>query len=213
MPADGWLVPAALSFLAGAAILLVGTRTVARLRWALLLPLLATAGVAPAVRDAVDAGIRAVVTLLGRPAGPTSSGGGLVTTHQGTELVLPAQQLPGLALAGGVACVLISAVVLFGPTGRALARAAVASLALAAVTVGTVLAVLLTGRLFGPSAFDVARLPVFTDTVLALAVAVVVTRWSPAPAPVTAVRQYLPRGRFALAALVAMAVVLLESTR
>jgi putative flippase GtrA len=213
MPADGWLVPAALSFLAGSAILLVGTRTVARLRWALLLPLLAMAGVAPALRDAVDAGIRAVVTLLGRPAGPTSSGGGLVTAHQGTELVLPAQQLPGLALAGGVACLLISAIVLFGPTGRALVRAAVASLALAAVTVGAVLAVLLTGRLFGPAAFDVVRLPVFTDTVLALTVAVVVTRWAPAPAPVTAVRQYLPRGRFALAALVAMAVVLLGTAR
>ncbi|MEU8659033.1 glycosyltransferase [Actinoplanes philippinensis] len=218
MPADVWLVPAALSFLAGAAILLVGTRTVARLRWALLLPLLAIAGVAPAVGPPVDAGIRAVVTLLGRPAGPTSSGGGLVTTHQGTshqvaELLLPAQQLPGLALAGGIASLLISAVVLFGPTGRALARGAVASLALAAVTVGSVLTVLLTGRLFGPAVFDVARLPVFTDAVLALTVAIVVTRWSPAPAPVTAVRQYLPRGRFALAALVAMAVVLLGSAR
>jgi putative flippase GtrA len=213
MPSDGWLVPAALSFLAGAAILLVGTRTVARLRWALLLPLLAVAGVAPAVRESVDAGIRAVVTLLGRPAGPTSSGGGLVTTHQGAELLLPAQQLPGLALAGGVACLLISAVILFGPTGRALVKGAVASLALAAVTVGAVLAVLLTGRLSGPQAFEVASLPVFTDAVLALTVAVVVTRWSPAPAPVTAVRQYLPRGRFALAALVAMAVVLLGSAQ
>jgi putative flippase GtrA len=213
MPADGWLVPAALSFLAGAAILLVGTRTVARLRWALLLPLLAVAAVAPALRESVDAGIRAVVTLLGRPAGPTSSGGGLVTAHQGTELLLPAQQLPGLALAGGVACLLISAVVLFGPTIRALARGAVAALALAAVTVGAVLTVLLIGRLSGPQAFEVARLPVFTDAVLALTVAVFVTRWSPAPAPVTAVRQYLPRGRFALAALVAMAVVLLGSAR
>jgi hypothetical protein len=161
----------------------------------------------------VDAGIRAVVTLLGRPSGPTSSGGGLVTAHQGAELLLPAQQLPGLALAGGVACLLISAVVLFGPGVKALARAAVASLALAAVTVGSVLAVLLTGRLFGPAAFEVARLPVFTDVVLALTVAVFVTRWSPAPAPVTTVRQYLPRGRFALAALVAMAVVLLGSAR
>ncbi|BEL08772.1 hypothetical protein Q0Z83_069630 [Actinoplanes sichuanensis] len=213
LPAAGRLVPAALSFLAGAAILLVGTRTVARLRWALLLPLLAIAGIAPAVRESVDAGIRAVVTLLGRPAGPTSSGGGLVTTHQGTELLLPAQQLPGLALAGAVACLLISVVVLFGPTAKALARGAVASLTLAVVTVGSVLTVLLIGRLFGPAVFDVARLPIFTDAVLALTVAVFVTRWSPAPAPVTAVRQYLPRGRFALAALVAMAVVLMGTAR
>lgn len=213
MPAGGWLLPAALSFLAGAAILLVGTRTVARLRWALLLPLVAVAVAVPALRESVDAGIRAVVTLLGRPAGPTSSGGGLVTAHQGTDLLLPAQQLPGLALAGGVACLLIVAAVRFGPTGRALARGAVASLVLAAVTVGTVLAVMLTGRLFGPAAFEVARLPVVTDAVLALTVAVVVTRWSPRSAPAGAVRQYLPRGRFALAALLAMAVVLLGSAR
>ncbi|GIE75674.1 hypothetical protein Aph02nite_16240 [Actinoplanes philippinensis] len=213
MPADAWLVPAALSFLAGAAILLVGTRTVARLRWALLLPLLAIAGVAPAVGAPVDAGIRAVVTLLGRPAGPTSSGGGLVTEYHGQELLLPAQQLPGLALAGAVVCLLISAFVLSGATRQALTRGVVGSLTVTAVTVGAVLVVLLTGRLFGPAAFDVARLPVLTDAVLAITVAVVVTRWSPAPAPVTAVRQYLPRGRFALAALVAMAVILLESAR
>ncbi|MBO3736998.1 glycosyltransferase [Actinoplanes flavus] len=210
MPSPGWLVPAALAFLAGSAILLVGTRAVARLRWALLLPLVAIGGVMPAVDGAVDAGLRAVVTLLGRPAGPTSSDGGLVTAYKGAELLLPAHQLPGLALAGGMVCLLISAVVIFGWRGRAVLRAAAASTVLAAVTVGAVLAVLLVGRLLGPGAFRIAQLPVFVDILLAVVVAVVVARWSPVPdrAPARAVRQHLPRGRFVLVALLAMAVLL-----
>jgi hypothetical protein len=117
--------------------------------------------------------------------------------------------LPGPALAGGVACLVISAMVASGPSGRAVRRAAVASVALAAITVGAVLLVLLTGRLLGPEAFRVAQLPIFTDALIALAVVYFVSRWSSAPTPVRAgpVRQYLPRGRFALVALVALAVV------
>ena len=211
MPEPSWLIPAAVAFLAGSAILLVGTRTVARLRWALLLPLVTFTGVTPAIGEVVDDGLRTVVTqLLGRPSGPASSGdGGLVTSYQGTELLLPAHQLPGPALAGGVACVVICAMVASGLTGRAVRWAAVASVALAAVTVGAVLSVLLTGRLLGPEAFRVAQLPIFTDALIALVVVFFVSRWSPASTPVPAgpVRQYLPRGRFALVALVALAVV------
>ncbi|MEV0898505.1 glycosyltransferase family 2 protein [Actinoplanes sp. NPDC049802] len=210
-PSPGWLVPAALAFLGGAAILLAGTRTVARLRWALLLPLLAIGGVSPAV---VDSGLREVVTLLGRPAGPTSSDGGLVTDYRGTELLLPASQLPGLALAGGAACLVISALVIFGRRWRALSRAATAVAVLAAATVGAVLVVLLVGRLFGPGAFRIAALPVFTDLLLAGVVAVTVARWSPdrAPVPARAGRQHLPRGRFVLVALLAVAVLLSAQT-
>jgi putative flippase GtrA len=208
-PAPVWLVPAALAFLAGSAILLVGTRTVARLRWALLLPLVTVAGVTPPVRDAVDSGLGAAVTLLGRPSGPTSSDDGLAVVHRGAELLLPAHQLPGPALAGGVACLAISALVLFGPRPRAVGRAAVASVVLAAVTVGAMLLVLLIGRLLGPEAFRIAGLPVFTDVLLALVVVTFVARWSPARAaarvPAAPVRQYLPRGRFALAGLVTLA--------
>ncbi|GAA4942896.1 glycosyltransferase family 2 protein [Actinoplanes utahensis] len=207
MPDPAWLVPAALAFLAGAAILLAGTRTVARLRWALLLPLMTVAGITPAVRNVVDDGLRTAVTLLGRPAGPRSADAGLVTAHHGADLLLPAHQLPGPALAGGVACLAISALVLFGPTMRALARTAVAAVTLAAVTVGAVLLVLLAGRLLGPEAFQVARLPVFMDLLLALVVVLFVARWSPAPEPAGPVRPHLPRGRFALVALVALAIV------
>jgi putative flippase GtrA len=208
-PAPVWLVPAALAFLAGSAILLAGTRTVARLRWALLLPLVAAAGVTPAIRDVADGGLRAAVTLLGRPSGPASSGDGLVIVHRGAELLLPAHQLSGTALAGGAACLVISALVLFGPRPRAVGRAAVASVVLAGAAVGATLLVLLLGRIFGPETFRIASLPVFTDSLLALVVAIIVSRWSPAgtpeQAPAVPVRQYLPRGRFALAGLVTVA--------
>ncbi|MEV6300682.1 glycosyltransferase family 2 protein [Actinoplanes sp. NPDC051861] len=194
-----WLVPAALAFLAGAAILLVGTRAVARMRWALLLPLVTIGGVGE-VRETVDAGLRRAVELLGRPGGPTATDGGLETAG----LLLPTSQLPGLALAGGVVCLVVSAVVIFGPSLRALRKAAVASAVLAAATVGLVLAVLLTGRLFGPEAFRVAQLPILTDAALAAVAVFFIRGWAPRPS--TSPAQYLPRARYALVALLAAAV-------
>ncbi|GAA2669325.1 glycosyltransferase [Actinoplanes palleronii] len=214
MPAPdrtGWLVPAACAYLAGAAVLLVGTRTAARLRWALLLPVVAIGGLLPASTvDAVNGGLRAVVAVLGRPAGPVDSGGALVTTYEKASLTLPSADLPGTALLGGAACLLICALVISGARPVALGRAVLASVVLAAVTVGALLAVLLTGRLLGPAAFRVAALPVTVDLLLTAVVVIFVARWSrraPQPAPM-AVRPYLPRARFALVALVAVAVLL-----
>ncbi len=210
-----WLLPGALAYLAGAAILLVGTRTAARMRWALLLPLVAITGVIPAaVVDATNGALRAVVAVLGRPGGPVDAGGALTTTYRQSALTLTSADLPGIAFLGGTACLLVSALVVFGPRTVALRRAALAVAVLGAVTVGAVMAVLLTGRLLGPTAFRVAEYPVLTDVLLALVVMILVARWSrraPQPAPRT-VRPYLPRARFALVTLVVAAVLMgLES--
>ncbi|GLY07390.1 glycosyltransferase family 2 protein [Actinoplanes sp. NBRC 101535] len=205
MPAPApvtWLVPAACAFLAAATILLLGTRTVARLRWALALPLVAAV---PVTGHAVDAVLRSVAVLLGRPGGPARAGDDLVTVHHGEVLTLSAGRLPGAALAGALLCLLIGAVVLRVAPRRALTATAV-TLAAGAVAVPVVL---LVGQVAGAGAFRVAQLPVFTDVLLAGTVAAFTARWSrnrPIPAPTP--RPYLPRGRFALLTLVAAAALL-----
>ncbi|BCY06880.1 glycosyltransferase [Actinoplanes sp. L3-i22] len=207
----GWLVPAALAYLAGAAILLVGTRTAARLRWALLLPVVAIAGVLPAaVVDPVNTGLREVVALLGRPAGPVDDGGALLTTYRQSTLTLTTADLPGIAFLGGMVCLVIAALVIFGGRLAALRRIVTGATLLAAVTVGGVLSVLLVGRILGPAAFRIAALPVVLDVLLALVVVILIGRWSrraPQAAP-RVVRPYLPRARFALVTLVVAAVLM-----
>lgn len=202
MPEPGratWLVPAALAYLAGAAILLIGTRTAARMRWALLLPL-AAIGAHPTLAAVANESLRWTVALLG----PDGGGQGLLTTYHRSVLILPEDRLPGLALLGGMLCVTVCALVA-GRPWRALTGSAI----LFAVTAGGVLAALLTGRLFGPEAFRIAALPGVADLLIAVTVAILVTRGVTAaedrPEPT---RPYLPRARFALAALLLLAAVL-----
>ena len=203
-----WLVPAALAYLAGAAVLLVGTRTAARMRWALLLPVVALVSLPPAAA-AANGALRWLVALLGQPAGPTADSRGLSTSYGGTELVLPEGRMPGPALLGAALCLVVCAFVLARPW-----RAVLGVAVLFAVSAASVLATLLIGRLFGPEAFRIAALPVVADLLLASAVAVLVSRWAgrpatdePEPAPVPA-RLHLPRARFALAMLVVVAALL-----
>ncbi|MEU4563375.1 glycosyltransferase [Actinoplanes sp. NPDC023936] len=192
---------AALFYLGGAAVLLLGTRTAARLRWALLLlPVAALSS--PAVRDPADAALRSVVELLGRPAGPVGGPDGLVVDG----LVLPDQQLPGLAMIGAILCLAISAAVLSGFGRVTLVRTVTGTLTVIAVTVAAVLVVLLIGRILGADAFRVAQSPAVIDLVLAATVGIFVTRWSGVVSP--QLRIYLPRARFALLTLTAVAAVL-----
>ncbi|GAA2588938.1 hypothetical protein GCM10010435_79290 [Winogradskya consettensis] len=156
-----WLLPASLFYLAGAAILLLGTRTAARLRWALLLPLVSIADLGLAANDAP-------------------------------------------AVLGAVACLIVSALVIFGARWGAFARAAVASLAVVAVAANVpfVAGMFSSGRYAG--------LPALTDVSLALVVAAIVVFWSRSR-PVRALaagRPFLPRARFVLATLTVVAVLL-----
>lgn len=77
-----WVLPAGLCFLAGAAILLLGTRTAARLRWALPLPLLSVAALPvpqPALTGALACALVAALVVSGpRPAALTRFAAGAV---------------------------------------------------------------------------------------------------------------------------------------
>lgn len=206
-----WLLPSSLAYLAGAGVLLLGTRTAVRLRWTLLLPL-AAMGTATSwtLPETTSALLASAVAAVGPPAGLASSADGLTTGSAGTTLVLPVQALPSPSLLAGAACLFLSALIVFGPRRTALLRATGASVVLAVLAVGSVLAVLLVGRFFGVEAFRTAQLPVITDVLLGIVVAVFVAAWSPVGPAVgpAARRQYLPRARFALITLITAALLL-----
>ncbi|HEY0003068.1 MAG TPA: hypothetical protein VGB74_21630, partial [Actinoplanes sp.] len=148
------------------------------------------------LHEVADGGLRSVLDVLGRPtAGPGA---------------LPLEQLPGQALVGGVLCLVLCALAVSGFRPVALTRMAAGATVLIAVAVGAVAAAGLIGRGFGTEAFRIAQLPVLTDLLLAGAVVTVVNRWTagkPFRSPARA-RLYLPRARFALLGLTAVAVVL-----
>ncbi|WP_433829756.1 glycosyltransferase [Actinoplanes sp. CA-015351] len=192
---------AALFYLGGAAILLVGTRTAARLRWVLLLlPIAAVSS--ESVRNTVDNALGSIIQTLGQPGGPVNSADGLSIN----DLLLQRGQLPGLALFGALACLVISAVVISGFSRSALVRIVAATVTVIAVTIGAVLAVLLVGRLFGPEAFRIAQKPIFIDLALAATITIFIARWSPMKSGNSAM--FLPRARFALLTLGTVAVAL-----
>ncbi|MBB2941359.1 putative flippase GtrA [Actinoplanes lutulentus] len=192
---------AALFYLGGAAILLVGTRTAARLRWVLLLLPIAAVSSA-SVRNTVDDALSSIIQTLGQPAGPINSADGLSIN----SLLLERGQLPGLALFGAIACLVISALIISGFSRSALVRIVAGTLTVIAVTVGAILTVLLAGRLFGPEAFRIAQKPIFIDLALAATVTIFIARWSPMKNGNSAM--FLPRARFALLTLGSVAIAL-----
>lgn len=212
---SGFLLLATVAYLAAATTLLLGTRTAARLRWALVLPLLAADGVLPSgLRGALDRIVRAGAALLTQP-----HDGGLDTTsltlwHGGRLLALPGSALPGAALAGALACVFLAGLSCFGATTRLVIGFTRAALGLTAVAILSVVGAMLAGRLFGPDILRIALLPAIADLALASTVAVIVWRWSrtvfvPRVLPHHHLpHHHLPRGRLAVAVLTLAAVVL-----
>jgi hypothetical protein len=157
-----WLVPAALAYVAAAAVLLLGTRAAARMRFALLPPLLTMVSAGAFEKTVQVAGITATV--------------------------------PGLAVAGGVVCLLVAGVAASRVRSVPLAAVVLVAVAVAAGAVTTV----------------VDAPPVLADGLLAVVVAGFCARWNrPDTLPsLAAEKRYLPRGRFAFTTLVAVAVVL-----
>ncbi|MEV6923360.1 polyprenol monophosphomannose synthase [Dactylosporangium sp. NPDC051485] len=197
------------AYLAGATVLLLGTRAAARLRWALVLPLVALDVPMPAVQHAGDRLIRGGAALISAPFAGRLDATSLFVRHAGQTLVLPESAVPATALPGAVLCLALAGLCCFGATRRLLARVLVASGVVTAVAVLGLAGTLLAGRLLGPGAFRVAVVPGVLDVVLAVTIAIFVWRWSRAVAPPPPTeRRYVPRGRRAALALVVMAAAL-----
>jgi putative flippase GtrA len=205
-----WLLLAAVGYLGAAATMLLGTRTAARLRWALVLPLVAMDS---ATRTPLEAlADRVVRTGAGLLAGPLTTGLDpvvLSVRHAGAVLVLPGSAVPGVALSGGLLCLLIAGLCCFGLRRQLVGRLGLAALAMTTVAVLVVVAALLTGRLFGAGALRVAAVPAIGDVLLAGTVAVLVWRWSRATAELEpASRHYVPPWRLVTVILIGVAALL-----
>ncbi|HEX5594514.1 MAG TPA: glycosyltransferase family 2 protein [Micromonosporaceae bacterium] len=207
---SGWLLLATVAYLAAAAVLLLGTRTAARLRWVLILPLVSADGVLPSgVSEAAGRLVRAGVGLLSQPSDAGLHAASLALWHRGQLLILPEAAVPGGAVTGALACLFLAALACFGLNIRLLVRFASAAAVLVGAAILCGVAAVLVGRLFGTESLRVALLPAFFDVVLAATVAMVAWRWSrEVIIPRAQPRHYLPRGRLALVALALAAVPL-----
>lgn len=205
-----WPLVASVAYLAAAAILLLGTRTAARLRWVLIFPLVATDAATPALLERTTGWlVRNGAALLSFPFGGRLDGASLTVQHGGQLLAIPANAIPGVALAGAAVCVALAGLCCFGPSARCLIRLTSASLVVTGVAIlGGVVAILL-GRLLGQEALRVALVPAVADLALATTVAIVVGRWSRTLiVPQAVERHYLPPGRIAAAMLALTAAAL-----
>ncbi|GAA2619915.1 hypothetical protein GCM10010399_58770 [Dactylosporangium fulvum] len=203
---SGWLLLAAVAFLGGATVLLLGTRAAARLRWALVLPLVAVVASAPALRHVGVSAVMNGAAFVSAPFTDRVGPGGLAVRYAGQHLVLTESAVPAAALPGALLSVLLAGLSCFGATRRLLAKVLIASAAVVATAVLGLVCVLLAGRWFGPGAFRVATVTVALDLVLAAAIAAFAWRWSRAvAAPRTGERHYVPRARLAVAALTLVA--------
>jgi glycosyltransferase involved in cell wall biosynthesis len=206
---SSWILPAMVAYLAAATTLLLGTRTAARLRGALVLPLVALPLATPAFLDeivgsAVHGGAQALSAGLTGGLSPVLSGA-LDTGHM---LSLPDEAVPSAALAGTLLCLVVCGLCCFGPSLRGLLHVVVGAFACGVVAITGLVIAAIVGGLFGMSAFHVAVVPAIPALTLALIVALLGWRWSRTVALPTAERQYLPRGRFAVAALFISALAL-----
>lgn len=207
---SAFLLLATIAYLAAATTLLLGTRTAARLRWALILPLLAADGVVPSgLQGAVGRIVRGGAALVTQPHDLGLDTTSLTLWHDGRLLALPGSAVPGAALAGALACVFLAGLSCFGLTARLLIRVAWASMVLTAVAIFSVVGAMVAGRLFGPEILRVALLPAIADLALAATVAVTAWHWSRGVfVPRALPRHHLPRGRLAVVVLALAAVAL-----
>jgi hypothetical protein len=201
-----WLLLSTVAFLGAAKIVMLGTRTAARLRWAIVLPLAAgsAASHTPLAHGAQWL-VRNGSALLAQPF----TSGPLTVRYGGQLMVVPDGVLPGVALAGAVLTLFLAGLGCFGLTRRLVVELVPGVLAVASAGVLSVVAMLAAGRAFGPAMVQIAWLPMVSGVVLAATVAIVVWGWSRATAaPEPAPHHHLPRWRFAAAVLAAVAVAL-----
>jgi putative flippase GtrA len=197
-----WLLLAAVAYLAGATVLLLGTRAAARLRWALILPLVAVVTPTAALRDVGGWMVVNGAALLSAPFADRLDAGALSVRHGGQPLVLVEAAAPAAALLGALLSVLLAGLCCFGATLRFLTRALVAWAAVLAAAVIGLICALLAGRLFGPDAFRAVTAPGALDLMPAVTIAIFAWRWSrTVAAPRADRRRYVPRGRLAAVAL------------
>jgi putative flippase GtrA len=208
--ASALLLAAGVAYLAAATTLLLGTRTAARLRWVLPLPMVAAAAVTPDLLDRLGARVvRDGAALLGAPFGARLDDGSLTVRHSGDVLVLADSAVPGIALAATLMCLCLAGLCCFGPSPALLLRVAPAAAVVTVVAILSVAAATLVGRLFGADAFRLAQVPAVVDMALAASVTVLVWRWSrsvQAPQPIR--RHHVPRAQVAVVALVLVAAML-----
>ncbi|WP_327000675.1 glycosyltransferase [Dactylosporangium sp. NBC_01737] len=201
-----WPLLAAVAYLAGATVLLLGTRAAARLRWALILPLMAVVTPTAALRDVGGWMVVNGAALLSAPFADRLGAGALSVRYGGQPLVLTEAAAPAAALLGALLSVLLAGLCCFGATPRFLTRALVAWAAVLATAVVGLICALLAGRLFGPDAFRAVTAPGALDLVPAVTIAIFAWRWSrTVAAPRAAGRRYVPRGRLAAVALALVA--------
>jgi hypothetical protein len=209
-PSSSFLLAVSVAFLAAATTLLLGTRTATRLRWALLLPMVAAGLATPTPLD--RAGIRLVdsgAALLSLPFGGRLGSASLTVRHANEVLVVTAGPVAGTALVGTLMCLFVAGLCCFGPRPALLLRVAPAAATATVVAILSVVVAMLAGHLLGPEAFRVAQLPAVADLALATTVVIVVWRWSRRVRSSEPVKgHYLPRTRLAVVALVVVAVAL-----
>ncbi|WP_238008493.1 glycosyltransferase [Dactylosporangium sp. AC04546] len=203
---SAWQLLGAIAFLAGATVLLLGTRTAARLRWVLALPLVASLTPTPAMRDTGEWVLVNGAAVVSAPFADRLDTGALWVRYGGQPLVLSEAATPATVLPGALLSVLLAALCCSGATRRLLTRTLVAWAVVIATAVLGLVCALLVGRLFGPAAFRAATATGAPDVLLAATIAIFAWRWSrPATAPPAGGRHYLPRGRLAAAALALVA--------
>ena len=192
---------ATVAFLAAAATLLLGTRTAVRLRWALLLPLVAMEAVAPAWLEAAAGSLARAAADLG----VQWSGSGRATLRAPLLADLQWASDAGVALTGAALCAVIAALTCFGVSAAALTRSAVGILAVTAVSVTVVLGSVLAAASGVDATAGTAQLLV--NLLLASTVGLLAWVWSRRVSRPAAARQHLPRGRYAAVGLTVAAVV------
>jgi putative flippase GtrA len=209
-PAERLSIPlliAATSFLCAGVVLLLGTRTAARLRWALVLPAVAIAAATPrGLVDVLTWVMQAGVNVVSGPFAASTGSGGLAVRHDGQTLAVPVEATSGLALGVALACLVLAGLSTM-PVRYLLARLSVAATGVTAAAIGVIVLAMAAGRLLGPDAMRALLTPVVPQAAVAGVAVTTAWRWARTTTPSRASVDHLPRGRVAAPAFAGFAVL------
>jgi putative flippase GtrA len=201
---SGSLLLASVCFLGAGVVLLLGTRTAGRLRWAMVLPVVAIDAATPApLEHAATWVLRQGVAAVSLPFSDELDGSRLAVRYDGRSLAVPDAAMSPVPLMVAALC-LILAGLSFLPLRRL-----VVILRVTAAAVGALVLAMAAGRLFGPQAMRVALTPLVMQAAVAVTVVAIVWRWSSVRVlPRVNGRYYMPRGRIAAVVLLVAAILL-----
>ena len=201
---------AAVSFLGAGVVLLLGTRTAARLRWAaLVLPVAAVDAATPrSLDDAMAWVVGQAAAVLSLPFSDELEGSRLAVGYRDQTLVLSNEAIAAVPLTVALCCLVLAGLSTM-PVRRLLRRLPLALLGVTAAAVTPLCLAMAAGAALGPTAMHIALLPLVLQTPVAITVVAIVWRWSSAVVlPRVNGAYHMPRGRVAAAVLVVLAVVL-----